>query len=194
MAYHRTYIDHFAEIAKCLTDLTSVKYSKTLVWSEACEQAFCTLKYKLCNIVALSIPRVGDLFILRTDASNFVISGCLYQKEDDDIDKVDVSGTDKRPIQFFSQKLTITQSHWSVIEKEAYAVIRSLHKFEHILFSSQIVIFSDHNPLSFLVDCGTPSSKLTRWSLALQSYNIVFRYAKASHNKVADLFSRYASE
>ena len=31
-------------------------------------------------------------------------------------------------------------------------------------------------------------SKLTRWSLALQSYNIVFRYAKASQNKVAAFF------
>jgi RNase H-like domain found in reverse transcriptase len=113
------------------------------------------------------------LFILRTDASNYAISGCLYQKVDDDIDKVDISGTGERPIQFFSQKLTFTQSHWSVIEKEAYAVIRSLQKFEHILFCSQIVVFSDHNPLSFLVDCVTQSSKLARWSLALQNYNIV---------------------
>ena len=104
MAYHRAYIDHFADIAKCLTDLTSVKYSKTLIWSEACEHAFCTLKAKLCNIVALSIPRVSGLFILRTDASNHAISGCLYQKVDDDIDKVDISGTGERPIQFFSQK------------------------------------------------------------------------------------------
>ena len=81
------------------------------------------------------------MFIFRTDASNYAISGCLYQKEDDDIDEADVSGTGERPIQFFSQKLTVTQSHWSVIEKEAFAVIRSLQKFEHIVFISQIVIF-----------------------------------------------------
>jgi Reverse transcriptase (RNA-dependent DNA polymerase) len=52
MAYHRAYIDHVADLAKCLTDLTSVKYSKTLIWSEACEQVFFTLKAKLCNVVA----------------------------------------------------------------------------------------------------------------------------------------------
>jgi RNase H-like domain found in reverse transcriptase len=162
MAYHRAYIDHVADLAKCLTDSTSVKYSKTLIWSEACEHAFFTLKAKLCNVVALSLPRVSGLFILRTD--NNAISGCLYQKVDDDIDKVDSSGTGERPIQSSSQKLTVTQSHWSVIEKEAYAVIRSLQKFEHILFCSQIVVFSDHNTLSFLVDCVTQSSKLARWS------------------------------
>jgi RNase H-like domain found in reverse transcriptase len=101
-----------------------------------------------------------------------------------------VSGSGESPICFFSQKLSRAQMAWSVVEREAYAVIASLNKFHHLLFGSEIVVFSDHSPLSFLVDCATKSSKLTRWSLALQQYNIVFKYAKASQNTVADYFSR----
>ena len=63
------------------------------------------------------------LFILRTDASGSAISGCLYQREDDTIDSVHVSGSGESPICFFSQKLSRAQMAWSVVEREAYAVI-----------------------------------------------------------------------
>jgi hypothetical protein len=191
MAYHKSSIDHHAEMAKPLTDLTAVKYSKRpLPWSTEHQQSFDNLKQALCHAVALRVPRLGGLFILRTDASNVAIAGCLYQRDDDDLDEVDVKGEGEKPICFFSQKLTGSQVHWSTIEKEAYAVIASLNKFEHIVYSARIVVFSDHNPLSFLVDCVTKSAKLTRWNLALQQFNIVLNYSKGSYNVVADFFSR----
>jgi hypothetical protein len=51
-------------------------------------------------------------------------------------------------------------------------------------------VYSDHNPLTYVVEGSTHSAKLTRWSLALQEYNVIFRYAKAKNNYVADYFSR----
>jgi hypothetical protein len=194
LAYHRAYIAHFSDMAKPLTDLTSSKYSKQLPWSQEHETSFCALKSALCSLVGLTVPRIGGLFILRTDASNYAISGCLYQRDDDNIDNVQVTGVGEKPIYFFSQKLNRPQIAWSVIEKEAYAVIASLRKLHHIVFGSQIVVFSDHNPLSYLVSCVTQSAKLMRWSLALQQYNIVFRFLKSSNNSVADFFSRYTAE
>jgi len=192
MSYHRQYIPQYAAIAKPLTDITSVKYAKNFQWLEVHEQAFVALKEQLLCLVAVSVPRIGGLFILRTDASNFAVSGCLYQMQDDNIANVDVAGNGEKPISFFSKKLSSTQCTWSVIEREAYAVIASLNKFFNVVYGSQLVIFSDHNPLSFLIDNVTQSPRLTRWCLALQCFNIVFRYAKASNNKVADYFSRYS--
>jgi hypothetical protein len=133
---------------------------------------------------------LGSLFILRCDASKFAISGCLYQRNDDDVNKAVVTGDGEHPIAFYSQKLSGSQVNWATIEKEAYAVIASLKKFERIVFGSCIVVYSDHNPLYYLVERVTSSAKLSRWSLALQQYNILFRYAKAQHNVVADFFSR----
>ena len=52
------------------------------------------------------------------------------------------------------------------------------------------MIFSDHNPLAYIVDSVAKSAKLMRWSLALQEYDLVFRYVKAAHNVVADCLSR----
>jgi hypothetical protein len=109
LTYHAMYIPRLAEIAQPLTDLTSPKYGKQLPWSDIHEKAFCALKGQLCSLVALSVPRIGGLFILRCDASGCAVSGCLYQRDDDVIDNVDVSGSGERPLSFFSKKLSPAQ-------------------------------------------------------------------------------------
>jgi hypothetical protein len=192
MQYHSVFLDHYAEISKVLTDLTAVKYKHHLLpWSQKHEEAFFTLKRKLCDVVSLSVPRFGGLFVLRCDASQYSVGGCLYQRDDDDVTKVTYNGIGEKTIKFFSQKLTACQVNWSTIEKEAYAVVASLKKFDNIVFNSDIIVYSDHNPLTYLIGQVTHSAKLSRWSLALQQYNIVdFRYAKGTHNVVADFFSR----
>ena len=44
--YHRTFIDHFAEIAKPLTDLTASNIPFILPWTDREEEAFESLKRK----------------------------------------------------------------------------------------------------------------------------------------------------
>jgi len=44
LAYHRCYIPQFYELAKPLTDLTSVKYNKLLPWLPEHVISFCALK------------------------------------------------------------------------------------------------------------------------------------------------------
>jgi RNase H-like domain found in reverse transcriptase len=78
----------------------------------------------------------------------------------------------EKPIAFTSQKLTESQAQaWSTIE-EAYAVIHALNKFRDWIFLSKISIYSDHNPLQFLMVAAPKSSKLTRWALALQEFDL----------------------
>jgi hypothetical protein len=87
-------------------------------------------------------------------------------------------------------KLSMTQSRWSTIEREAFAVIWALKKFRSWIFLSRIVIFSDHNPLSFLTEAAPKSAKLTRWALALQEFNVDFRYRSGRRHAAADFLSR----
>jgi len=150
------------------------------------------LKGSLCISTALHTPRIGQLYVLRTDASAVAIGSVLSQLSTlhPTVSQVDVKGENEHPIAYFSQKLTTTQQRWSTIEHEAYAVVASLETFHNLIYGSVIVVFSDHNPLSYIVAIVTKSAKLTRWSLALQEYNLVFRYIKAAHNVVSDCLSR----
>ena len=95
------------------------------------------------------------------------------------------------PIAYASQKLTDVQKRWSVLEREAYACIWSLNKFRSLILFSKIHLFSDHRPLSFLTKATSGNnSKLIRWSLALQEFNLDFNYTPGKSNVVADMASR----
>ena len=115
------------------------------------------------------------------DASNSAVGCCLVQWS--------VEGFEK-PIAFASAQLSQTQISWSVVEKEAYAVIFALKKFANFLFATKVTVFSDHNPLMYLKDCAPRSAKLTRWALALQEFELTWSYKPGHKNQVADYLSR----
>ena len=96
----------------------------------------------------------------------------------------------ERPVAYASQKLTPTQRAWSTIEREAYAAIWALKRFETWLFGAQITVISDHNPLTYIVECTPKSAKLTRWALALQEFDLVFKYRKGTQHVIPDCLSR----
>jgi len=83
------------------------------------------------------------------------------------------NGTEQ-PVAFASNKLNQTQRNWSVVEKEAYAAIWALKKFGNWTFGKKVTVYTDHSPIMFLTASAPKSAKLMRWSLALQSHNVVF--------------------
>ena len=86
--------------------------------------------------------------------------------------------------------MTATQQRWATIEKEAYAALWALNKFKHWVLGAHIVLYSDHNPLTYLTESSPKSSKLMRWSLALQEFNVEFRYIRGVSNLASDCLSR----
>jgi hypothetical protein len=52
-----------------------------------------------------------------------------------------------------------------------------------------ILVFTDHNPLSFLHKM-SKNQRLTRWSLVLQESDIVIHHIKGTNNVIADALSR----
>ena len=143
------------------------------------------LKHKLCNASVFFTFEVGKLWFLQTDASGVAVAACAGHWD---------SGGNERPVAYASAKLTTTQRDWSTIEREAYAVIWALKRFEDLLFQSSIILFCDHNPLRYVVDCASKSAKLTIWSLALQEYDLTCNYRKGKLNVVAERLSRVGYE
>jgi len=73
-------------------------------------------------------------------------------------------------------------------------VIWALGKYHDITFGAKITVMSDHNPLKCITESTSKSAKLTRWSLALQGYDLVLQYKKGIHNNLADGLSRLVNE
>ena len=113
-------------------------------WSEREEAAFCELKRALCACVRanLHIAQWGQPFGIHTDTSNIAVGGCLVQWD---------SEGNEVPVAFASAKLSgAAQLAWAAVEKEAFAVVRSLNKFRTWIFGVPITIFADCNPLTYL--------------------------------------------
>ena len=55
---------------------------------------------------------------------------------------------------------------------------------------AKLTIYTDSNPVTFLTETAPKSAKLMRWSLALQEYDVVFRYKAGKNNAAADCLSR----
>ncbi|GFU83908.1 retrovirus-related Pol polyprotein from transposon 17.6 [Trichonephila clavipes] len=80
-------------------------------------------------------------------------------------------------IVFGSQKLNPSQQKWSTIEKEAYAIIWNLKRFEILLCGN----FTSAAP-----QC----PRLQRWALAIQRHDIEASHMKGSKLVNADALSR----
>ena len=94
------------------------------------------------------------------------------------------------PVAFSSTKLNETQRKWSVVEKESFAVLTALRRYNDWIIGSSVTVYVDHNPLTYLTETMPKSPKLIRWALSLQQFNVTFKYYPGHKNVVADCLSR----
>jgi len=102
-------------------------------------------------------------FSLLTDASDIAVCAALTQPNNEG---------HECPIASASSKLNTTHQKWATIEKEAYAALWALNKFKNWVLGAQIVLYSDHNPLTYMTKSSPKSTKLMRWSLTLHKFNV----------------------
>ena len=103
------FIPGYAEIARCITDLTCKRTSNKMSWTQKHEQAFQLLKSLLCEAVTktLFIIDYNLPFNISFDASTYAVSCILSETDNNQTEK---------PIAFTSKRLTYAQIHaWSVI-------------------------------------------------------------------------------
>ena len=179
--FYRMYVPRFSELAVTLTDLTTHKGSNKIVFNEDQRNAFIKLKDALCSATTLYAPNLEKPYIIRCDSSDYGVGATLSQIGDDGLE---------HPVSFASAKLNDTMKRYSVIEREAYAVLFSLKKFDTLVYGCKITVYSDHNPLQYLVNNAPRSAKLTRWALALTRYDLEIRHISGPQNVAADFLSR----
>nr|GEV93042.1 hypothetical protein [Tanacetum cinerariifolium] len=84
--YYRRFIVKFSKIAKPLTVLT--QKSKIFDWGEEQENAFQTLKDKLCNAPVLALPDGSEDFVVYCDASGLGLGCVLLQRGKKGLDEM----------------------------------------------------------------------------------------------------------
>jgi hypothetical protein len=118
-----------------------LKQNVKFQWTPECEEAFQNLKQALISAPILAMPDFNRDFILTTDASNCAVSYILSQKDDQGGERV---------IEYGANALQGNQLHWTVSEKEAYAILLGTRKFSMYLLARPFQIVTDYKMLSYL--------------------------------------------
>lgn len=81
---------------------------------------------------------------------------------------------------------------YSTVEKEALALVLAIQHFEVYLNSicGPIVVYTDHNPLTFLDRMRGKNQRIMRWSLILQPFHLQIERQRGKDNLIADALSR----
>ncbi|RDX81526.1 Retrovirus-related Pol polyprotein from transposon 17.6, partial [Mucuna pruriens] len=131
-------------------------------------------------------PATDLPFELICDASSLALEAVLGQR----------AGVGKlvHVISYASPIMDSAQLNYTTTEKELLAIVFVLEKFRSYLLGSKIVMFSNHVVLRFLLKKPNAKSRLIRWMLLLQEFNIEIRYKKGAENSVANHLSRIEKE
>ena len=180
-SYYRRFCQNFSIVAHPLINLTSPK--NKFQWNEACENSFRQIKNLLCSKPVLSTPNPSKPFILQVDACDYGVGAVLLQEN--------LETKSLHPVSYFSSRLKKHQRSLSTVEKELLAIVQALQKFE-VYFSTNnhVIIYSDHNPLTFLNRARNSNQKILRWALYLQNFNITIMHIPGKENRIADALSR----
>ena len=114
------------------------------------------------------------------DASDLAIGAVLGQRENGK----------PHVVYYASKTLNEAQRNYTTIEKELLAVVYALDKFQAYFVGSDIVIFTDHSSMKYLLTKKNAKARLIRWVLLLQEFNLQIKDKKGVENVVADHLSR----
>ena len=93
-------------------------------------------------------------------------------------------------IYYASHTLAESQRNYTTTEKELLAVVFALDKFRSYLLGSKVIVYSDHSALRYLLTKKEAKSRLLRWILLLQEFDVEIRDKNGAENVVADHLSR----
>ncbi|KAD3641980.1 hypothetical protein E3N88_31204 [Mikania micrantha] len=170
--YYRRFISNFSKIALPLTALTHK--GKPYKWEDAQDNAFQTLKQKLCNAPILTLPDGNDDFVVYCDASNQDLGCVLMQRG--------------KVIAYASRQLKVHEKNYTTHDLELGAVVFALKIWRHYLYGTKCVVFTDN--LQHILNQKELNMRQRRWVELLNDYDCEIRYHPSKANVVADALSR----
>jgi len=175
LAYYAKWIKNYSEKIQCLTKVN-------LPLDNNAQKNVRALIDELSTVTLKRID-ASQTFTVETDASYGAIAATLSQ--------------DSHPVAFFSRTLCSSERNHSSIEKEAYAIVESVRKWQHLLMGKHFTIITDQKSVSFMFDeqhsSNVKNDKIARWRIELMPYKFDILYRPGKLNVPADALTRQSN-
>ena len=189
LGYHRRHIQDFSRLAKPITNLLlgsgnngTVSARQAVEWDSACQEAATLLIERITEAPILVYPDFNKDFVVHTDASGKGLGAILYQVHDNK----------HRVVAYASRTLHKTESKYHPTKLEFLALRWALTEAFHdyLAYSNHFKVFTDSNPLTFLMSAEKLGAFGERWVSQLAEYNFDIFYRPGRVHKDADTLSR----
>jgi hypothetical protein len=174
--YYRRFIENFSKIAKPMTEL--LKNGVKFEWSQACEEAFQTLKDRLTTASVLAQPNIHKNFDVYCDASR-VSLGCVLMQEG-------------QVVAYASRQLKRHEENYPTHDLELAAIVHALKIWRHYLLGNHCNIYTDHKSLKYIFTQSDLNMRQRRWLELIKDYDLEVYYHLGKANVVANALSRKA--
>lgn len=111
-------------------------------WNEEGKKEFESIKEAIGHAPILVNPYFKKDFIIYCYASEHTLSGILLQKNEDN---------EEVPIYFMSVPLKKHELKYSLMEKQAYAVVKAVKQFRYYIIHSHAVIYVPHSAVKSIL-------------------------------------------
>lgn len=207
LSYYRQYIRNFSRIANPLyalmesdpgsgkqedqdvrKDRVKGKYKgtpshKPITWTEEHQQILEKLIDCLVEPPILGFPDFNRSFILHTDASQQGLGAVLYQEQEGKLCVIAYASRTltkaERNYHLHSGKLEFLALKWAVTER-----------FRDYLIHSSCVVYTDNNPLTYVLSTAKLNATGHRWVAELADFDLTIKYRPGKENCDADGLSR----
>jgi hypothetical protein len=154
--------------------LNGVKFE----WSQACEEAFQTLKDRLTTAPILAQPNIHKNFDVYCDASRIGL-GCVLMQEG-------------QVVAYASRQLKRHEENYPTHDLELAAVVHALNIWRHYLLGNHCNIYTYHKSLKYIFTQSNLYKRQCRWLELIKDYDLEVHYHPGRANIVADALSRKA--
>lgn len=192
VGFYRKFISNFSKRASPITDLlkgSTIKRSngrKKFVpvpfeWGDEQKKSFLDLRRALLDDVVLKYPDYERPFILEIDASRAGYGAVLSQMHEGR----------RLPVAFGSRKTSKAESMYPAHKLEFAALRWSVcQKFRDYLHHSFVDVYTDSNPVVYILQKLEIDAVSQRWCAELAKYDFKIHYRSGKTNTVADSLSR----
>ncbi|GJV28439.1 putative reverse transcriptase domain-containing protein [Tanacetum coccineum] len=117
---------------------TPTEKNKKYEWGTEDNEAFQTLKQKLCSAPILALPEGTENFVVYCDVSHKGYGAVLMQRE--------------KVIAYASRQLKKHEENYMTHNLELGAVVFALRLWRHYLYGTKCTVYTDHKSLQYILD------------------------------------------
>jgi hypothetical protein len=163
----RRFIANFAELTKYITCM--LRKDSEVKWTEEAKHSFESIKKSIMTTPVLISPNFDKDFYIFSFASNDTIASVLLQKNEDG---------HEQPVAFYNKVLRDAEIKYDPIEKQAYALIKSLKAFRIYILQAKVIAYVPSSSVKDVLVQPDIDGKRSKWIAKMIEFDIEIKPIK----------------